>query len=339
MKRALAKAKAIGSCVALGLGVLLLMAPSAPARPFSVERDAGRVQTCFGAYLALAEAARGAASEPQKTWFSQAAAGAERIQPYVDAAAQADARFFGRATRADMATMKALAELPASSPARQQMLASLAGDAAECNRSLDDWAGGSPRAGATGPEDTNPDAVATSLLEATQTICVPYVVDAADIDALVRRPGISKRVDDVRGVPVTRYSLDAPGHPDVTPSPAKDFGVGPDGKRVATSASCWIRVFAAPDLVPQVVRLFRQRLTLTAYQTTPPHEVPMPGVLHGPHAPLYVTCIDGHRIALIEVSGPFKNPFTGEMHGEAEVDVVSDPFVTASEGCTPGPRP
>ena len=187
----------------------------------------------------------------------------------------------------------------------------------------------------TNPEDANPDAVARTLIYATQSICVPYVVDGVDIGKLVQRPGISKRVDYVHGVDVTRYSIDAPGHPDVTPVEAKDHGVGPDGRRLETSTSCWILAWGSPTLAREVAERFRDRFVLDGYETKPPHDVPMPGVMRTGHGPLYVACVRGRRVALVFINYPHGGvPLSPDGKAFMEIHVESSPGVTEAEGCT-----
>jgi hypothetical protein len=338
MERTTTCAIAIGCCAAIALGMTLVATSTAVARPFSVDQDGDRAGKCFETFLSLAEATNGAESEPERSWFSQASASAARIQPFVDATADADPHFFARIAQAEMAVKKELDDLPAPSPARSRFLDALVKAATDCDRSLDAWGSRTTFSPQTvNPVDADPDAVAKSLIGATTTICVPYVVDGVAIDKLVDRAGLLKQVDVVNGVDVVRYRVDAPGRPVVTPAPTRDFGTGPDGHRVRTFTSCWMRIRGSPDLARQVVQRFRDRFALGGYETKPPHDVPLPGVLRGPHEPFYVACVLGRTIALVEISGPFDDPFTGQPIGEVDLSVESDPIVTASEGCPPSP--
>ena len=186
-----------------------------------------------------------------------------------------------------------------------------------------------------GPADADPADVARSLIYATKTISIPYVVDGAAIEQLVRRPGITKRVVLVSGVDVTSYVINGPGHFAITPVPAKDFGIGPGGTHVVTHTSCWMEVDGSPDFARQVISRFREGLTLTGYETKAPHDVPMPGVLRGPHDPVNLVCVRGRRVALVEIFGPaVEDPWTKDLRGYVDVRVESDPIVTGSEGCS-----
>jgi len=166
-----------------------------------------------------------------------------------------------------------------------------------------------PSAVAVNTEDAN--AVARSLVEATETICVPYVVDEVPIEQLVRRPEVHERVDSVRGVDVIRYVVAGQGDPVVTPSPAKDFCVGPDGKRVQTFRSCWVRLDVSGDFARRVLQSFKESISLENYHPRPGHEYagpcwPKSGVLCEPAAPTppLIVCIRGTEGGSVTTSGP-----------------------------------
>lgn len=337
-----------GRIAALALAMFLPTEASAAARPFNVERDAATAERCFGTYFDLASATNGSASEPQKAWFSQASAGAERIMPYVDAIAHAQGEgIYARVASENMVTKKELEGLSTSNPERQRRLAALAANAAQCGRSLDDWAAAGASAAPAARNNPDPDAVARSLIDATRTICIPYVVGGTPLDKLVQRQGIAKRVDLVNGVEVTRFVIGAPGSPVVTPSPERDFGVGPDGERVISHTSCWMSVSGDPEFARQVVSRFRGGLVLGGYQTTSPHPVQMWGVLReGPPIVLASLCVHGRTEALVTASNPdfrFEGPNAGFFNSisskfrDVEVDVESDPTVLEAEGCVPLP--
>jgi Tetratricopeptide repeat len=219
---------------------------------------------------------------------------------------------------------------------------------AAADRGLGEWTVSNQGAVTAVGDRPDADAVARSLIDATTTICVPYVVDGTPIDQLTRRSDASERVDTVHGVEVVRFVIDSPGRPVVTPSPARDFGPGADGKHIVTDTSCWMTVSGTGDFARQVVGKFRSGLVLNGYRTTEPHPVEMWGVLResGPPLALGVTCVHGGRETLVTVSNPdfkfqgpnadFMNAIAAGAPQEIEVNVVSGDGGAAA-GCIPIP--
>jgi hypothetical protein len=184
------------------------------------------------------------------------------------------------------------------------------------------------------PEDRDPDAVAQSLFEATRTICVPNMVDGVARDKLVRRADLSKRVDNVRGVAVTRFNIDAPGRPDVTLTDDKDLGIDSDGHHHISDASCWILVRTSPEVARQVIPRLRQRLlTFKPYGAKPAQDVEMASVMHMPDDSFGV-CIRSRKPALVGIGGPEYKDLSGEVQfGYVEIHVLTDALALASESC------
>ena len=163
----------------------------------------------------------------------------------------------------------------------------------------------------------SPKALADSLIFAAREFCVPYVVDGSSIASLVKRPGVSERHLNVRGVAVTRYVLDQPGSPAVTLSQSEsphDY------------CAIWMEFVRSTDQ-HATVKLFASDLRLGTRVISKPHKVPTPGVLDTDHDS-YVACIHGQNTALITVSNP------PESDGVSiEVHVISDPVINRSAGC------
>jgi hypothetical protein len=181
----------------------------------------------------------------------------------------------------------------------------------------------------------DPDAVAASLVFAAETICIPYVVDGRPIDQLVDRAGITRRVGYSHGILVTRYVIDAPGQPVVTPSPAANFGAGPDGTPVHTDISCSADAVGAATLEfeRQVSSRLRERLAQIARPTKPPHPIPE----DHPAPSLEVVCILGPTPALVSTNNPdwaagdpVKQFLAKPVGGLVNVDIHSH---EESEGC------
>jgi hypothetical protein len=188
--------------------------------------------------------------------------------------------------------------------------------------------------------DRDPEAVARSLIDATKTICIPYVVDGTPIERLVRRAGIAKRIVYVNWVPVTEYAVNAPGQVVVTPAPGKEVAKNLDGTPAVTDTSCVTNAEATstPAFAEEVYRRFRNELALEGRKTTAPHLVETSRDLRfGPPASLDIVCVLGRTPALVRSSNPrFKMPPNSgfanmDEHNEA-IDIVVNSHED-SEGC------
>lgn len=188
---------------------------------------------------------------------------------------------------------------------------------------------------ATEPSDPQSvQALASSLVYATEEICVPFIVDDASIDSLTERSDISERRDEVHGKMVTSYILDRPGAPEVTLSDAS-----------ASHDYCWVLLkVERPSDRQHVVAAFVDNLRLNGRATSQPHAVETEGVLRtDPPNSLSVVCIDGETNGLITISNPqYVSRFSlpGEIIKadervslEISVHVQSDQMVLAAEGC------
>ena len=358
---------ALAGRVGLALTLAVFAVSSAEARPFSAKRDVARTEQCFGIYVALKAVAYGMPTERDKSLASQMDNRLQRIQPYTNAAADADKWFFVRSRRGQKAELERLGGLPESSPERAKYVDVLAKAAEQCDNALDEWDRGppptpkvdpndvNPNPGSawsfegptrpeTNPRDGDPDAVTASLLDLTNSMCVPYVMGLAPIEKLVNRPGVGKAVDRSYGAPVVHYQFDGPGRPGLIPVPPKDFGIDPEGKHEITSIACRAGVDASPEVASQVAHLFRARFAVSGYELTQPHEVDLPGTLRAPDDPNHpnesgnVACIHGKTVALVTISGPYSGPFGGPPPTTVEVNVQTDRMVLKASGCIPVTR-
>jgi hypothetical protein len=116
------------------------------------------------------------------------------------------------------------------------------------------------------PPVSDPDAVVETLVVATSTICVPYVVDEASIEQLTASGAIEKEVVPVHGVDVTGYVIEAPGRPKVTPEPGRDNGVGPNGERFVSPRGCRVQLKLPSKSANEVLERLKARLARDKYQ-------------------------------------------------------------------------
>jgi hypothetical protein len=184
---------------------------------------------------------------------------------------------------------------------------------------------------------TDPDAVAKSLAFATESVCIPYVVDGDSIGQLTDRPEIAAQVGDAHGVPITRYLIDAPGRPVITFAPGRNFGTGPDGQPVRTYTSCSVTAVGAPsvDFEKRVYSRLREHLSHLTRNTKPLRQIQMPD--GDPPPSLLVVCVLGPTPARISTSNPdwgsndpAKEFFATSIRGLLDVTVSSH---WDSEGC------
>lgn len=118
----------------------VVLAASAPARPFDPSADARRTETCFATYMTLAEAQATAGSRSDADEQAEAGRGLERIKPFVNAAASAigEKNFYRDAAISRQADHQSLMT-SATGEAAHAIADRLSADARDCDRQLDVW--------------------------------------------------------------------------------------------------------------------------------------------------------------------------------------------------------
>lgn len=162
-----------------------------------------------------------------------------------------------------------------------------------------------------------PQALADTLVYATEQLCVPYVVDGASLRSLTQKPSIDEQHWNVNGKDATHFVVNRSGSPVVTFNRSSE---------PQDHCSVWL-TYVRPADQSATVALFVQNLRLDARNTSKPHKVPLPEVFDDGHDS-NVVCIHGRANALISVTKP--PSFNGVS---LEVHIVSDPLINRAGGC------